>query len=584
MDTQYTNERNHLILMSLMKEHGIRKVIASPGTTNIRLVASMQQDPYFEMYSAADERSAAYMACGLAAESGEAVAISCTGATASRNYVPGLTEAYYRHLPILAITSTHHMGEVGNLVPQVIDRSQQMKDMVNCSVSVPMINPEIPEDEWSCAVAINKALIALHQNGGGPAHINLATSYSRDFSVKQLPSCKVIKYYFVGDELPKLQSDKIAILVGSRLVWSEELISNVESFCEKYNAVVLGDHTSGYKGKYFVQPNLLTAQKTYNAGFLNIDLLIHIGEMSGAYAGLKARRAWRVNADGQVKDPYRILVNVFHMKEEQFFKIYAEKKSGKEVSYATLWRTERQAVYDKIPEDLPFSNPWLAKTTAPYIPEGAVMHFGILSSLRSWNFFETHPSVHGYSNVGGFGIDGGVSSLMGASLANRNKLYFGIFGDLAFFYDMNVVGNRHVGNNVRIMLVNNGKGTEFRNYSHYGAQFGEDADEYIAAARHYGNKSPNLIRHYAEDLGYDYLTASNKEEYMQVVDRFTTPEITDRPMLLEVFTDSKDEGDALYVIDHLQSSTSGEAKQLVKNVLGEKGVSSLKKIKGKLGL
>lgn len=92
MNTKYTNEVNTQIVLSLLKAHGIRKVIASPGTTNIRLVASMQQDAFFEMYSAADERSAAYMACGMAEESGEAVVLSCTGATASRNYVPGLTE------------------------------------------------------------------------------------------------------------------------------------------------------------------------------------------------------------------------------------------------------------------------------------------------------------------------------------------------------------------------------------------------------------------------------------------------------------------------------------------------------------
>lgn len=52
---------------------------------------------------------------------------------------------------------------------------------------------------------------------------------------------------------------------------------------------------------------------------------------------------------------------------------------------------------------------------------------------------------------------------------------------MAFFYDMNVLGNRHVGRNVRILLVNNGKGTEFRNYMHPGAAFGEAADDYIAA-------------------------------------------------------------------------------------------------------
>ena len=113
MEFKYTVEKNVQMLIYLLKAHGIKKVIASPGTTNITFVASMQQDPYFEIYSAADERSAAYMACGLAAESGEPVVISCTGATASRNYVPGLTEAYYRKLPIVAITSAQHLGRIG---------------------------------------------------------------------------------------------------------------------------------------------------------------------------------------------------------------------------------------------------------------------------------------------------------------------------------------------------------------------------------------------------------------------------------------------------------------------------------------
>ena len=90
----YTSERSVQILISLLKQHGIKKVVASPGTTNITLVASLQQDDWFNMYSSVDERSAAYIACGMAAESGEPVVLTCTGATASRNYLPGLTEAY----------------------------------------------------------------------------------------------------------------------------------------------------------------------------------------------------------------------------------------------------------------------------------------------------------------------------------------------------------------------------------------------------------------------------------------------------------------------------------------------------------
>ena len=51
MAKYYTDEKCVLVVLALLKEHGIRKVIASPGTTNMTLVASMQSDPYFEMYS-----------------------------------------------------------------------------------------------------------------------------------------------------------------------------------------------------------------------------------------------------------------------------------------------------------------------------------------------------------------------------------------------------------------------------------------------------------------------------------------------------------------------------------------------------
>ncbi|NLX26401.1 MAG: 2-succinyl-5-enolpyruvyl-6-hydroxy-3-cyclohexene-1-carboxylate synthase, partial [Lentisphaerae bacterium] len=84
-EKMYTDQKNAQIVLALLKAHGIRKVIASPGTTNIPITGSIQNDPFFEVWSAADERSAAYMACGLASASGEAVVISCTAATASRN-------------------------------------------------------------------------------------------------------------------------------------------------------------------------------------------------------------------------------------------------------------------------------------------------------------------------------------------------------------------------------------------------------------------------------------------------------------------------------------------------------------------
>lgn len=576
---KYSSERNVQMLIYLLKEHKIRKVIASPGTTNINFVASVQFDDYFQVYSCVDERSAAYMACGMAEESGEPVVLTCTGATASRNYVPGLTEAYYRKIPVLAITATQHLGRIGQNMQQVLDRSMQMKDLVNYSMQLTTIHSQ--EDEWAAGVRINEALLELRHNGGGPVHINLETQYSQDFSEKELKPVKVIRRYCSGDEMPAINAAKVGVFVGNHSKWSAALTEAVDAFCQKYNAVVFTDNTSNYRGKYNVIAPLMASQDLCAFDETAVDLLIDIGNITGASIEIRSNEIWRVNPDGVIRDTYKKLTKVFQMEEAVFFNYYAgADSSNKSSGFLQKCKDVQNMLYHSI-GDLPFSNVWIAQQTASKIPVNSIIHFGILNSLRAWNFFEIPESVLGYSNTGGFGIDGNVSSLIGASLAQQDILHFGIVGDLAFFYDINSLGNRHVSNNVRIMLINNGRGTEFRNYNHPAERFGKDADAYMAAAGHFGKKSHRLIRHYAEDMGYEYLSADSKESYLKNIDRFLTPEITDRPMLFEIFTDSKDESDAIYLMRHLVVSKKGEAKQVVKKVLGQKGISVVKKLIGR---
>ncbi len=578
MGTSYTSERNVLTVIALLKAHGIRKIVASPGTTNMTFVASLQQDDFFEMYSSADERSAAYIACGLAAETGEPVVISCTGATASRNYLPGLTEAYYRKLPVLAVTSAQHIGNVGNGIPQVIDRSAFAADTVRVSVLLPTVHSD--QDQWACEVLANRAITELRRRGGGPAHINLVTTYSKDFSVKELPSVRAIRRVAPSDAFPALPEGRIGVFAGAHLKWDDALTRAVDAFCAAHDAVVFCDQTSNYFGKYRVLPALAGSQLCGDPAKLAPKLLIHMGDISGNYSsyGLATgAEVWRVSPDGNMADTFKRLRYVFEMDERLFFSHYAETSKAGGGAYFAECRGHMDCLCAQLPE-LPFSNIWMASRMASKIPAGSAVHFGILHSLRSWNLFQMPEGVHGYSNTGGFGIDGGMSSLLGASLADRDKLYFGIFGDLAFFYDMNCLGNRHLGRNVRILLVNNGKGTEFRNFIHPAYDLGERAEAFVAASGHYGCKSPNLVRHYAEDLGFEYLCASGKGEFDAVYERFLTPRLTERPMLFEAFTTSDDENTALSEAMHFEKTLRGNVKEWSKQALGTQGVRFVKKI------
>lgn len=578
-----SEERNVLMLMSLMKAHNVKKVVVSPGTTNISLVYSLQQDKYFELYSAYDERSAAYMACGMAAESGEPVALSCTQATASRNYFPGLTEAYYRKLPILAITSTQHPGRIGQGFQQAIDRTVQPVDTVKLSVQVPIIHDA--DDEWQCNVLINRALMEVRRDGGRPVHINLCTTYSRVFNQNRLPAERIIErvtYFDVyKNRIPALsQNARIAIFVGAHKKWSDDLVHAVGEFLDKYNAVVCCDQISNYWGKYRVNVIMASYQWEYNTPAFNADVVIHIGEITGAPLRIQAKEVWRVDPNGEIMDTFKSQRYVFEMEEEYFFKAFADRATEKLKGHPYLqeWKAEAEKIAEGLPE-LPFSNAWLAKKTLPKLPANSILHMGIYNSYRMWSMFEAPEGVLGYANTGGYGIDGCMSSCLGASLVT-DKLVFGVFGDLAYFYDMNSLGNRHYGNNVRIILVNNGLGTEFKNPDNRAFQFGDEANPFIAAQGHNGAKSKQLVKHYAEDLGFLYLSAGGKSEYEKGLDVFLDPSVK-KSIIFEVFVDTKDDTEAYSLISHAFSTMAGKAKSEIKKVLGESGIRTVKKLIGK---
>ena len=331
--SHYTADKNAQVVLALLKAHNIRKIIVSPGSTNITIARSAQNDSFFTLYSAIDERSAAYMACGLSEESGEAVALSCTGTTAARNYMSALTEAYYRKLPILAITSTQNIDRVGHLNPQVTDRSHPPRDIVRHSVYLGI--PKNDDELWACEVKANNAILELFRAGGGPVHINLETSYSADFSVKELPKVRVIKritqgdFYSTNATLPQIPQHnengervKIGILLGSHSAMSEKLTKAIDTFCAKYDAVVFCDHTSGYYGNYRVAHSISTTQERGNAQSLFPDLIIYLGEVS-AYNHIYAKSVWRVNEDGEIRDTFRNTEYVFEMPEIVFFETYS---------------------------------------------------------------------------------------------------------------------------------------------------------------------------------------------------------------------------------------------------------------------
>ena len=576
MSYYYAANKSVQLLVALLKAHGIRRVIISPGTTNMELAGSLQHDGSFELYSCVDERSAAYMAVGMSAESGEPVVISCTEATASRGYLAGLTEAYHRKLPILAVTGLHSYARIGQLDPQVIDRSAAPRDAVRFQAHLPIIRSK--EDERETILLINEAILALTRDGGGPAHLDLPWGGPEmEFSARSLPEPFVIRRFCAGEELPPLPEGKTLVLIGGHRDFTARETEALDRFCARHDAVALCDHASRYYGKYRVQGALIAAQRARSDVLTDIRLVVHIGEEAASDETIRcvaeaAREVWRVSPDGEIRDTLKKPLTVFEMPEQMFFEAYAQGGPSGRTDYLDRFREENRALSQKLPR-LPFSSVWIASRLAPRIPEGACVHLGFSDTIRAWSFFSLPQGVRSACNSGCRGIDGSVSALLGASFVRPQQLFFGVVGDLTFFYDMNALGNRHVGNNLRMMVVHNDGGNIFRHVGHPSQRWlgFEEANRFICAAGHFGAQSPTLLRDYAENSGFRYLSASDEEGFERAMPLFLDPALGKKPVLLEVFTDAERDAEAFDLMGKIALDQSGRAKEAIKTVLGEQG-------------
>lgn len=570
---EFSNINNIEILVKLLKENKIKDLVISPGGTNIPVIKAVQDDPFFKCYSVVDERSAAYVAIGIYLQNRNPVALICTSAQATRNYVPGLTEAFYKRTPILAITMEKHPRFKYQEYMQAPDQVSLPKDCVKKSFELPFVSDI--NDYYHSIRLVNEAILELSRNGFGPVQLCIPWL---DFPLTDnKPSVRSIKRYNVNDiREDNLANKKILLLVGEHTPFSNSEKEVINHFCNKTNTVVYVNHLSNFSNDYSVEGNLLLlTSNTEEIEVIKPDVIISIGGQTGDYPfylafsknSLTGVEHWRLSEDGKVVDTYDKLTRVYQGNLTDFFN--SVNSECKDHSFLKLWKEQ---VKEKCTDfNVPFSQVSIAQTLHNRLPSNSIVQFSILNSLRIWNLFSLESSIECYSNVGAFGIDGGLSTLIGQSLAT-DKLSFMIIGDLAFFYDMNSLSIRDVKNNVRILLVNNNGGIEFKLHG----ENKKDRDRFIAAADYHGS-----AKRWAESCGFDYYSAHTKEEFEKCVPTFIS--ISKKPIILEAFVSDDDESDAYLKIvsENKTKTTRDSVKSAVKGIIGEKAFKKLKStIKG----
>lgn len=517
-------------LIAMLKQYNIHNIIASPGIQNSRFNSMVQEDNYFRCISVYDERSAAYHAVGMSFETDEPTVITCTGATSSRNYLPAMTEAYYRKIPVIAITFFNPESNRFNMATQFLDRSISQNDVKYLTVELPVINNEV--DKKRCLTYLN-AVFFKAKYFKQPVHINCPSFLDFDTDRSDLPQdIWKTEYYSENFEYLKeeLKNRKIAIFIGSHHRFLEEETLTISNFAKSWNAPVFCDYVSHYVG----ENKVLTYRVLNTRRFKNKpDIIIDFGGLSDNRALFTGQEVWRISPNGDFSARCDMPVaKLFYCSEKYFFNSLINDVETNNNYYNELKNDDDNL---KI-ADLPLCNGYICQKLVEYLPQKCSLHLAILNSFKNMNYFKLDESIETNCNVGGFGIDGAISTLVGQSLCNPDKLYFGLVGDLAFFYDMNALGQREIKNNVRIIVVNNNKGVEFRLHPKVEPYMHDKTNLLISAAGH--NKRG--AKGWAESCGFKYLSASNKEEFSNQINDFCNSNY-DKPLLFEVFTTTEDE-------------------------------------------
>ena len=236
---------------------------------------------------------------------------------------------------------------------------------------------------------------------------------------------------------------------------------------------------------------------------------------------------WHVAADGAVVDLYGCLTTVIEMAPADFFAQLASLSEGNIAAYSRQWEVKEAAL---APAAFAYSEMQVVGSALQALPVPSVLHLANSSVVRYAQMFDLPEGVEVLVNRGTSGIEGSLSTAVGYAAVSE-KLNFVFIGDLSFFYDMNALWNGYCGNNLRILVLNNGGGEIF--HSLPGLELSPEARRYVAGTHAATAKA------WAVDRGFEYVPVYDEATLLAALPAFADSRCGQRPMLLEAFTDAE---------------------------------------------
>ncbi len=447
----------------LLQKRGIRHVLISPGSRNAPLIQLFTHHPEFFCYSIVDERSAGYVALGMARELNEPVAIVTTSGTAVLNLSPAVAEAFHQHIPLVILTADRPMEKISSFNNQVIDQEAPYFNHSKGFYQLPFELRTREELERALG-AVDQLLEEATRHMPGPVHVNIGLQEPLYEKLPE-PLPDLFKSIKPTDQekskpylMPELTQKKVLFLAGMES-YEKEVAPLLIRLISSLEGVVIAENIANLHSIQFItHPELLLAGATDSELLeLTPDVVISLGGQVVS----KRLKLFLESVNGAVfleieEHPNSVL--------EELGRVIGPENGTGNNSYLERWKeiefreSERAARYLA---EAPFSMFTVIQRILAQVPGGSVVHLGNSSTIRYSQLLPIRHDLVYHSNRGTSGIDGSVSAAVGAALVSEN-LHLLLVGDLSFVYDSNALWNQHFPDNLKIVVLNDGGGGIFR--------------------------------------------------------------------------------------------------------------------------
>ncbi|RCR68966.1 2-succinyl-5-enolpyruvyl-6-hydroxy-3-cyclohexene-1-carboxylic-acid synthase [Larkinella punicea] len=551
-----------LNLVELCVRKGIRQAIVSPGSRSAPITLALARHPEMTTRAVADERSAGFIAMGLAQQLRQPVILVCTSGSAVYNLAPAVAEAYFQEIPLLILTADRPKEWTHQQDGQTIYQTDIFGKHVKQSFELPADFVH-PDARWFAERATNEAVNLAWAEPRGPVHINIPLReplYPVGDETFQYPAVRVIEqltaasalssetWHRLQEEWETAERKLIAIGQGPH---DPALLAILKKISEEWRIPVVGDVISNLprNGEFVTQQDIfLSSANEELKNNLVPDLLITCGQsfiskqLKVFLRNHQPKAHWQIQPHNRLADPFQSLTRLIPHEPTAFFeKLFSDIDYQRFVSnddedsddnFQEQWQTlDRKAtrLLSQFLKDETVFHEWaVIQRILDELPADSQLHVANSMPVRYVNFcgMPENQRVEVFANRGTSGIDGCLSTAVGAALTT-DQLVTALIGDVAFFYDRNGLWNNLVPANLRVIVLNNHGGNIFRIID------GPSKQPELSA--YFETSQPLSAENTAKDAGLAYTKVASYGNLKTALADFFSK--ADRGKLLEIETD-----------------------------------------------